>query len=140
MNKTVAVFLAFFTLVGLACACSSIESLFLSPYEKALPDLVGDYHVYRDDLGIDWAFCLKAKMDEANYEVYRQGFPDFLPHTEERVYLDDDLWLDWQFGCDSQAWWDASDSLSSTFVYQQGHAWTLMKYEKGWLYINGHSH
>ncbi len=141
MKKIMSVFLILFVLVSQACVCSRrIEDLFRSPYEEALPESVGDYYVFRDDLGIDWLFCLKAEMDEAHFKAYRQGFSDFLPHTEERVYLDDIIWLDWQFGCESQAWWDPSDDLSSSYVLQAGDAWTLMKYEKGWLYINGHSH
>ncbi len=125
---------------ALACRLPLIGDPFESPFESALPQTATDVHVHNESLGIDWSYCLKAKISEEEFEAYRAEFPDLTPHTPDRVYLDDMLWLDWQFACESHAWWDASDDLSETFVYQEGDTWELMKYEHGYLYINGHSH
>ncbi len=127
-------------MIGSGCRLAFWDGWFTSPYVAALPSSATEVQVFRDDLGIDWAFCLKARMPETDYQAYLEAFPELEPHSEDRVYGDDILWLDWMFVCENQPWWDATDALQATYVRQVGDAWTLVKYENGYLYVNSHSH
>lgn len=114
--------------------------LFTSPFVTALPESASEVQYHSEEIGIDWSFCLKARIPQAEFEPYLAQFPSLQPHSPDRIYTDDLMWLDWQFPCDHFDWWRSSDDLSDTYVHQEGDSWTMVKYEDGWLYVNGHSH
>ncbi len=128
-------------LTMMSCRLSQgVRDLFVPLFVAALPESALDVQYHSEDLGIDWSFCLKARIPPEDFRPYLSQFTTLTPHTPDREYTDDLLWLDWQFVCDHWDWWNPLDDLSGTYVSQEGDYWTLIKYENGWLFVNGHSH
>lgn len=92
---------------------------------------------WKDGFLPDATFKLKAKVsaDEFASAVQRLGLT---PHTKDRKYTDDTLWLQWMRDDDER--WNPSPSIDETFVHQEGDSWQLAKYENGFLFYQSLSH
>ncbi len=85
----------------------------------------------------DYNYYLKARITEKQFQDYLAKF-ELTPHTPERKYEDEEMWMEW--GYHSNSWWAPSESLEKTFVWQGGHTWTFAKYENGNLYLTSITH
>ena len=114
--------------------------LFTWEFRKALPWSARDVREYyeTDSFLPDYSYQLKARITEQQFHEYIAKFHLTL-HTPTRTYSDDTLWLSWRHvrNCD---WWDPSDSLESTFVWQGNDTWIFAKYERGHLYVGSLNH
>jgi hypothetical protein len=88
----------------------------------------------------DYSYNLKARVTEKQFCDYITRF-GLTPHTPARTYSDEAILLSWKMGPGFEAgWWDPSDSLDATFVWQNYHTWTFAKYEHGFLYLASITH
>lgn len=114
-----------------------------SPLRLALPR--GSTEVtdlYEDDGFLpDYSYYLKAKLPSKKSFTQYCSDMNLTPHTEQRIYSDDTVWLSWNGSLsEPMAWWKPSPSLSGTFVEQIGDYWTMAKYEDGYLYVRSICH
>lgn len=88
----------------------------------------------------DYSYLLKAKIPEEDIMPYIQRFGMTI-HTVDRVYEDAPRTPHWQdhFGS-GEEWWEPTDDLNTTYVYQKGNEWVMAKHEKGWLYLKALNH
>ena len=120
---------------GLLYACHCLTT---SPLRRALPwgaDDVRDHYV---DMTPDYAYYLKASISESDFRRYCARLR-LTPHTPQRTYTDDLMWLSW----DALApidWWNPSPGIADTHVLQEGRHWTFAKHENGTLYLKAWRH
>jgi hypothetical protein len=111
-------------------------------FRKELPWSAHDVHEYyvSDTLLPDYSYQLKAQVTEDQFRRYIAKF-GLTPHTPTRTYSDSTIWLRWDGVRGAErGWWDPSDSLDSTFVWQGYDTWTFAKYEHGYLYLASINH
>jgi len=113
------------------------------PARRALPFGAEGIHEWYRSNGFlpDYSYQLKAKITEEQFRQYVSNL-GLTPHTEARQYTQSPIpWLSWrpQPGFTGD-WWDPSESLSSTFVRQEGDCWTFAKYENGYLFLASLDH
>jgi len=111
-------------------------------FRKALPWSAREVHesYMTDTLLPDYGYQLKARITEKEFRDYIARF-DLTPHTATRTYSDDLVCLSWRYGPGFEGgWWDPSDSLDATFVWQGDTTWTFAKYEHGYLYLSSLCH
>jgi len=104
-------------------------------FRRELPWSAKDVHErYDSDVLLpDYSYNLKAKITQGEFRLYVTKF-GLTPHTSTRQYSESpDPILNWQSATNS--WWDPSDSMQNTFVWQGGTTWTFAKYERGHLYL-----
>ena len=116
--------------------------MFTWSFRKELPwsatDIIETY--YSDTLLPDYDYRLKAKITESQFQNYIKSFELSL-HTNERKYSDDVVWLYWGASSKSKGgWWNPTDSLTNTFVWQGNDTWIFAKYENGYLYLGSINH
>jgi hypothetical protein len=116
--------------------------MFTWSFRKELPwsatDIQEAYH--SDTLLPDYDYRLKAKVSEAQFQKYIKKFNLSL-HTKDRKYSDDVIWLHWSAPSKSKSgWWNPTDSLTNTFVWQGSDTWIFAKYENGYLYLGSLNH
>lgn len=88
----------------------------------------------------DYGYMLKARLSQTGFERFVTELRLVSIDTSPK-YSDDPEWLSWSAeGRFTNNWWDASDSLDSTFLYQTNHFWQYAKYEKGFLYFKALQH
>jgi len=104
----------------------------------ALPDDATDVRHETRDLFPDGIFWLKAQLSRPQFDAYVRKV-GLEAHTPTRRYSDDLMWLAWRKER-SLSWWNPSSDLSSTYVSQQGHWWTLAKHEAGYLFVTSFNH
>ena len=93
---------------------------------------------WEDGLLSDATFKIKAKITEAEFtSVVKQL--ELTPHTKNRKYSDDIMWLQGYLG-GSDKKWDPMPSIDTTFVRQSKRYWQLAKYEGGCIYYVSISH
>jgi hypothetical protein len=110
-------------------------------FRHELPWGAQDVHEWHwsDGLLPDYAYHLKAKITEPEFKRYIAKF-GLTPHTATRRYSEDIL-LQWSaFGPFNGDWWDPSDSLDGTYVWEHRGTWTFAKYERGRLYLSSIKH
>ncbi len=112
-------------------------------FRRALPPSAQDVHEWfqEDSFLPDYTYMLKARITEQEFRNYVDRF-QLTPHTPARVYSQDtEPWLRWHPArSETEAWWDPGESLSETFVRQEGDTWTFAKYENGYLYLYSLNH
>jgi len=109
-------------------------------FRRELPWSAGDIHEKSSADGVlpDYDYQLKARITEPEFQVYIAKFK-LTPHTPSRQYDESPgPMLGWWQS--TNTWWDASPSLSNTFVWQKGTAWTFATYERGYLYLKSTRH
>jgi len=109
-------------------------------FRRELPWSAKDVHEKSSADGVlpDYDYQLKARITEPEFQVYIAK-SKLTPQTRTRQYDESPgLMLDWwQY---TNTWWDASPSLSNTFVWQKGTEWTFATYEHGYLYLKSTRH
>jgi hypothetical protein len=112
-------------------------------FRRELPWRAQDVKEWHQSDGFlpDYSYQLKAKITEEQFHRYIAKF-ELTPHTPTRKYSDSpEAWLTWHRAPGfSGAWWDPSDSLEHTFVWQGNDTWTFAKYERGYLYLASLNH
>lgn len=107
-----------------------------------LPATATDVHewAWADGFLPDYSYILKAKVSEPDFNVFIRKLK-LTPHSPDRQYSDNPAWLSWS--CPpgfTNDWWDASGSLSNTFVDEGHDTWSFAKYENGYLYFQSLNH
>jgi|UniRef100_UPI00378382F2 hypothetical protein len=133
---------------GLAVTIISLAAWFFWPasnewsFHRALPRSaqgVQEWY-WADGFLPDYSYHLKARITQQEFDNYVKKL-GLTPHTLERAYTDDVHWLNWQaLPQFTNGWFDPSDSLTATFVSQEGDCWAFAKYEKGNLYVTSLNH
>jgi hypothetical protein len=116
--------------------------MFTWSFRKKLPWSATDIHeIYWTDFPLpDYSYNLKAKISESQFLKYISKF-GLSPHTTDRQYSDDVIWLNWDAPPDNKgSWWNPTDSLTNTFVWQGNDTWIFAKYEHGYLYLGSLNH
>jgi hypothetical protein len=135
------VVLGFYYLLGAGTSDVAVEVQ--PPLRAALPASAVDVQDFYEDMSPDYGYYLTAKISQKDFAAYcaSQGLT---PHTPERKYSDDDFWLSWKAmrpnSEKSMPWWQPDDRLGDTFVSQNGHNWTMAKYQDGVMYVKAFSH
>lgn len=114
-----------------------------SPLRRALPGSATDVHDLYVDMDQDYSYYLAARLPREDFEAYCAG-QNLTPHTPERIYTDGTEWLDWGAmtlnPSEPMDWWLPTESLAGTYVNQQGHHWTMAKWQDGVIYVKAISH
>ena len=112
-------------------------------FRHKLPWSAQDVHEWHREDGFlpDYSYLLKAKITEAQFRRYITKF-GLTSHTASRQYSESpDPWLSWEAAPSFDGgWWNPSDSLEDTFVWQGYDTWTFAKYEHGYLYLSSINH
>jgi hypothetical protein len=89
----------------------------------------------------DYSYILRAKISESEFTEFCSRLK-LTPHSETRVYPDEENWLSWSSPpmVDADDWWIPTESLEKTFVRQDGHTWSFAKHEEGYLYFQSLCH
>jgi len=141
-SKRFCIFASVVMLAAYLGALGLCYEVFTWTFRKALPWSAGDVHEWyqTDTLLPDYGYQLKARVSERQFRDYIARF-DLTPHTAARAYSDDMLWLRWNPAPGfEEGWWDPSDSLDATFVWQGYHTWIFAKHEHGFLYLASVTH
>jgi hypothetical protein len=111
-------------------------------WRQNLPATATDVHEWSwaDGFLPDYSYLLKARVTETEFTQF-VALLGLTPHTPARQYSEESHWLSWRAapGFDGD-WWDASDSLDSTFVREGQDTWSFAKYENGYLYFQSLNH
>jgi hypothetical protein len=117
-------------------------SMFTWEFRKALPWSAREIHecYMTEPLLPDYSYQLKARITEHEFRDYIARFK-LTPHTSSRTYSEEAIWLSWnEVPGFERGWWDPSDSLDSTFVWEGNDTWIFAKYENGHLYLGSVNH
>jgi hypothetical protein len=130
-------------LAGLGAGGAQLYTLVSnSEYVLELPDNAADVQEFHwaDGTRRDMEHLLKARIDEADFAQYAEAL-GMTPHSDDREYEDDPIWLDWSAPPHYDGdWWDPSSDLSATHVYQNRLFWEYAKYESGYVYVKAVEH
>ena len=85
----------------------------------------------------DATFKLKAKVLAGEFAAAGRNL-GLTPHTKDREYTDEMVWLQWRSDTDQR--WNPSPSVDSTFIRQEEDWWQLARYEKGFVYYHSLNH
>jgi hypothetical protein len=135
--------------VGLVCLALILAAIAVwgwyvlatSPLRQALPWSAREVVDLTVDGPPDHGYFLRAKITEPEFRAYCERMR-LTPHTSDRVYTDDEMWLSWDgpAGGRTPDWWNPSSGLDGTYVEQSGKVWTFAKYENGYLYVKSRRH
>ncbi len=113
------------------------------PARKALPWSAREVRDEgSEDFPSDYTYYLKARIAAEGFAPYCRKL-GLSPHSQGRKYAADATWLSWMpltLSGKDIPWWDPSGSLEGTWVQQEGHSWTLAKFERGFVYLKSLSH
>ncbi|MEM4247918.1 MAG: hypothetical protein QXH80_01510 [Candidatus Nanoarchaeia archaeon] len=91
--------------------------------------------VWEDGVTADYSYLLKAKVSRKHFDSFVSKL-GLTPDSQSRKYSQGTGGPSWlrpaQF---TGNWWNPSPSLDGTLVYEDGHTWSLAKYENGYLYF-----